>query len=150
MSMSLKVPEDIVHKINFANLQNIPSHAEDIRHMFRATPGYVLMSSDYSSQEPRLTAYVSGDPKMIEAFQKGRDIYATIASVAFKLPYEKCLEFNPDTGEYQADGKARRSEAKSIVLGELLSYAPSTEALVHRLLSENFVNFITQRCVLHY
>ena len=132
------------------NLQNIPSHAEDIRHMFRATPGYVLMSSDYSSQEPRLTAYVSGDPKMIEAFQKGRDIYATIASVAFKLPYEKCLEFNPDTGEYQADGKARRSEAKSIVLGELLSYAPSTEALVHRLLSENFVNFITQRCVLHY
>lgn len=32
------------------NLQNIPSHAEDIRHMFRASPGYVLMSSDYSLQ----------------------------------------------------------------------------------------------------
>jgi len=32
------------------NLQNIPSHAEDIRHIFRATPGYVLMSSDYSLQ----------------------------------------------------------------------------------------------------
>lgn len=30
------------------NVQNIPSHALDIRHMFRATPGYVMMSSDYS------------------------------------------------------------------------------------------------------
>lgn len=30
------------------NLQNIPSHALDIRHMFRATPGYVMLSSDYS------------------------------------------------------------------------------------------------------
>lgn len=30
------------------NMQNIPSHAVDIRHMFRATPGYVMLSSDYS------------------------------------------------------------------------------------------------------
>ncbi|MCM1226151.1 MAG: DNA polymerase [Clostridium sp.] len=30
------------------NMQNIPSRANDIRHMFRATPGYVLLSSDYS------------------------------------------------------------------------------------------------------
>lgn len=30
------------------NMQNIPSHADDIRHMFRATPGYVMLSSDYS------------------------------------------------------------------------------------------------------
>lgn len=33
---------------NSPNLQNIPSKAKDIRHMFRATPGYVLMSSDFS------------------------------------------------------------------------------------------------------
>lgn len=30
------------------NLQNIPSKHGDIRRMFRATPGYVLLSSDYS------------------------------------------------------------------------------------------------------
>jgi len=30
------------------NVQQIPSHAKDIRHMFRATPGYVMISSDYS------------------------------------------------------------------------------------------------------
>nr|DAM46306.1 MAG TPA: DNA polymerase I [Caudoviricetes sp.] len=55
---------------------------------------------------------------MIQAFKDGKDIYATIASLSFNLPYEKCLEFHPETGEYQPDGKARRGEAKSIVLGE--------------------------------
>lgn len=99
------------------NMQNIPSHSTDIRHMFRATPGYVMLSSDYSSQEPRITAYVSNDPKMIQTFKDGRDIYGSIASIAFNVPYESCLEFNPDTGEYQPDGKARRGEAKTIVLG---------------------------------
>lgn len=30
------------------NMQNVPSRNGDIRRMFRATPGYVMMSSDYS------------------------------------------------------------------------------------------------------
>lgn len=68
-------------------------------------------------QEPKITAFVSGDKKMCEAFQNGRDIYATIAGISFNLPYERCLEFHPETHEYQPDGKARRSEAKTIVLG---------------------------------
>lgn len=33
------------------NLQNIPSHNKDIRKMFKATDGYVMMSSDFSQQE---------------------------------------------------------------------------------------------------
>ena len=33
------------------NLQNIPSHNKDIRKMFVASDGYVLMSSDFSQQE---------------------------------------------------------------------------------------------------
>lgn len=70
------------------------------------------------AQEPRITAFVSQDSNMVKAFKENRDIYASIASVAFKVPYEKCLEFHPETGEYQPDGKARRGEAKTIVLGE--------------------------------
>ena len=99
------------------NMQNIPSKAHDIRHMFRATPGYVMLSSDYSQQEPKITAYVSQDETMIQAFKDGKDIYAMIASIAFQVPYEECLEFHPETHEYQPDGKARRGEAKTIVLG---------------------------------
>lgn len=64
---------------------------------------------------------------MIQSFKDGRDIYATIASLAFNLPYEKCLEFHPQTGEYQPDGKARRGEAKTIVLGRPMCYALLSE-----------------------
>ena len=88
------------------------------------TPAYVLMSSDYSQQEPKILAYKSGDPKMIDAFQHGRDIYATIASLSFNKPYEDCLEFYVDengkkTDQVNREGKERRTSAKSIVLGEL-------------------------------
>lgn len=117
------------------NMQNIPSHATDIRHMFRASPGYVMLSSDYSQQEPKLTAFVSQDEKMIQSFKDGRDIYATIASLAFNLPYEKCLEFHPQTGEYQPDGKARRGEAKTIVLG--ITYGRSVTTIADQLFGAN-------------
>lgn len=92
---------------------------------------------------------------MIDAFKHDKDIYATIASLAFNVPYEQCLEFHPETKEYQPDGKARRSEAKTIVLGRPNRFqvlatktnAPSVEAVVHRLLRVNFVNCITHRCI---
>lgn len=53
---------------------------------------------------------------MIKAFQENKDIYSFIASIAFNKTYEECKEFTP-TGEYNPDGKARRTSAKSIVLG---------------------------------
>lgn len=113
------------------NLQNIPSHATDIRHMFRATPGYVMLSSDYSAQEPRLTAFLGNEQKMIETFQQGRDVYATIASLALGYPYEQCLEFHPVTHEYQPDGKARRGIAKVLMLG--ITYGMSVESVAESL-----------------
>lgn len=82
-------------------------------------------------QEPKITAFVSQDPRMIDAFQHDRDIYATIASLAFNVSYEKCLEFHPETHEYQPDGKARRSEAKTILLG--LTYGRSVPSISEQL-----------------
>ena len=100
------------------NLQNIPSHNKDIRKMFKATDGYVLMSSDYSQQEPKVMTQMCGDPKMIEAYKKGKDLYAEIAALSFNTTYENCLEFRPD-GTTNPEGKNRRSQAKSILLGVL-------------------------------
>ena len=100
------------------NLQNIPSHNKDIRKMFKATDGYVLMSSDYSQQEPKVMTQMCGDPKMIQAYQEGKDLYAEIAALSFNTTYENCLEFRPD-GTTNSEGKNRRSQAKSILLGVL-------------------------------
>ena len=103
------------------NLQNIPSHNKDIRKMFIASPGYVLMSSDYSQQEPKCLASLcrqQGDSQMYDTFMQGKDLYSEIASKAFNKPYEECLEFNED-GTTNKQGKSRRTQAKSILLGVL-------------------------------
>lgn len=100
------------------NMQNIPSHNKEIRKMFVASDGYVLMSSDYSQQEPKVMTQMCGDPKMIKAYQEGKDLYAEIAALSFNTTYENCLEFRPD-GTTNSDGKSRRSQAKSILLGVL-------------------------------
>lgn len=102
------------------NLQNIPSHNKEIRQMFKAQDGYVLIGSDFSQQEPMVTAHLSADKKMQEAFINGKDIYATIAALAFHKPYEECKEFRED-GTVNPAGKERRTQAKSIVLGILYS-----------------------------
>lgn len=106
------------------NMQNIPSHNKDIRKMFVADDGYVLMSSDYSQQEPKVMTQMCGDEKMLNAYKQGKDLYAEIASLAFDKPYEDCLEFYLDengnkTGETNKEGKERRTQAKSILLGIL-------------------------------
>lgn len=100
------------------NLQNIPSHNKDIRKMFVASPGYVLMSADYSQQEPKAMTMMCGDPKMIDAYKHGKDLYAEIAALSFNTTYDNCLEFRPD-GTVNPEGKSRRTQAKSILLGVL-------------------------------
>lgn len=106
------------------NMQNIPSHNKDIRKMFVASPGYAILSSDYSQQEPRCMAAMCGDETMLQAYKEGKDLYASIASLAFNKSYEECLEFYLDaygnaTDEVNKAGKERRDSAKSILLGIL-------------------------------
>ena len=98
------------------NLQNIPSHENSIRMLFTASPGYVMVGSDYSQQEPRLLAHYSGDEHMINAYKEGKDLYATIASRVYHNNYEDNLEFRPD-GSMNPDGKKRRSSCKTLLLG---------------------------------
>lgn len=70
------------------------------------------------------------DPLMIEAYKQGKDLYAQIASMSFNKPYEECLEFRPD-GTTNAEGKERRSQAKSILLGVL--YGRGTNSIAEQL-----------------
>lgn len=112
------------------NMQNIPSHNKDIRKMFKATDGYVMMSSDFSQQEVKGMAQMCGDETMAEAFRQGKDFYAQIASVAFNYPYEDCLEFRPD-GTTNPEGKERRSQAKSILLG--INYGRGAASIAEQL-----------------
>lgn len=68
---------------------------------------------------------------MIQSFKDDRDIYGSIASISFGVPYEECLEFHPETHEYQPEGKARRTEAKSVLLG--ICYGRSVQTIADQL-----------------
>lgn len=112
------------------NLQNIPSRpfvlsdgtkidsGHDVRQLFTSSPGCILLSCDYSGQEVRVTAHLAHDEKMIQAYRDGKDVYSEIAALAFNTTYEECCEKRPDGTDNPA-GKARRGEAKKIVLGIL-------------------------------
>lgn len=109
------------------NMQNIPSHNKDIRKMFKASEGNVLISCDYSQQEPRILAHLSGDEKLIQSYKDGKDIYAQIASICFHKNYEDCKEFYPD-GTVNKEGKKLRSIMKAIVLGIMYGKEPDSIA----------------------
>lgn len=73
------------------NLQNIPVRLElgrQIRKMFVASPGCVLVDADYSQIELRVLAHIAGDETMIDAFKNNKDIHSITASQVFKVPLE--------------------------------------------------------------
>lgn len=112
------------------NMQNIPAKDVKIRRMFTASEGHYLLSADYSAQEPRITTHLCRDARMIKAYEEGKDLYAEIAGIAFKQPYDECLEFRPD-GTKNPDGKKRRGQAKAIVLG--VCYGKGVQAIADDL-----------------
>lgn len=78
---------------NNPNLQNIPVKTETgkaIRNAFVATPGYKLVSLDYSQIELRIAALLSGDEYLTKAFQEGKDIHTAVAMKVFGVT-EECV-----------------------------------------------------------
>jgi len=74
------------------NLQNIPVRTDvgrQIRKAFRAPEGHMLICADYSQIELRILAHLSGDPGLIEAFEKDLDIHAAVASKVFGTPIDQ-------------------------------------------------------------
>ncbi len=73
------------------NLQNIPIRTDlgqAIRRAFVASEGRVLLSADYSQIELRIMAHMSGDPGLMEAFERGLDVHAYTAARIFNVPIE--------------------------------------------------------------
>lgn len=85
------------------NMQNIPTRTKlgrEIRRMFAAKDGCVLVDADYSQIELRILAHLSQDENMINAFRSGMDIHAVTASQVLGIPIDKL------TKEERASAKA--------------------------------------------
>jgi DNA polymerase-1 len=92
------------------NLQNIPvRETPEYRECFIAGKDEisgddnVFVIADWSAQEPRIAAYLSGDKKLIDIFNSDKDVYIEIAKEMFN---ETITKSDP-----------RRAEIKEIVIG---------------------------------
>lgn len=87
------------------NLENIPKRQGiKYRQCFIAGQGNVLISLDYSSQEPRIGAYFTQDPLLIQIFQERKDLYIEAAKLMFGWEIDK-------------KDPRRNSRMKPVVLG---------------------------------
>jgi len=107
---------------NNPNLQNIPIRDEsgrEIRKAFIASNDeHLLISADYSQIELRLMAHFSGDPHMLEAFQKNEDIHTATAAKIFHVPLSEVT-------------REQRGQAKTANFG--IIYGISVFGLAQRL-----------------
>lgn len=89
------------------NLQSIPvrkASGAEIRKIFVASPGCVLVDADYSQIELRILAHIANDENMLAAFNNNYDIHAATASQVFNVPIDEVTN-------------AMRSSAKAVNFG---------------------------------
>lgn len=102
------------------NLQNQP-HEEAYRACFVAGEGNCMVIADWSSQEPRIAAFLSQDDNLIELLNSGKDIYVSVAKTALGW----------DIDARTKEGKETRKKVKALILG--IFYGMSAYGLAYRI-----------------
>ena len=85
------------------NLQNIPIRTDEgreLRKLFTASKGNLLIDADYSQIELRLLAHFSSCKELVQAYCDGKDIHTITASQVFEVPVEEV------TSSMRRDAKA--------------------------------------------
>lgn len=85
------------------NMQNLP-RASALKHTILAPAGYVLIDSDSSQIEARTLAWLAEQNDLVEAFDRGEDVYKIMASAIYGKPVEEI-------------SKSERFVGKTTVLG---------------------------------
>jgi len=68
------------------NLQNLPSRGQNagkLKSSIKPPEGYVIIDSDSSQIEARTVAWLAGQDDLVEAFDKGEDVYKIMASAIY-------------------------------------------------------------------
>ena len=60
------------------NIQQVPRDPE-VRSLFGGVAGYRVVELDYSQLELRIMAWLSGEPRMLEAYERGEDLHQITA-----------------------------------------------------------------------
>lgn len=104
------------------NMQQVPSDPA-IRSLFVARPGHKFVVVDYSQIEPRVAAHYSEDPKLVDVYRKGGDLYSTILKESIPWIKKSVEEIRHD--------KPLRAVGKELGLSVLYGIGPTR--LAYRL-----------------
>lgn len=105
------------------NLQNIPrasAYGAVVKEMYKAKDGYVLTQFDFSQAELRLTAIVSGDLTMTEAYAAGIDLHR------FTFQNIQGLSDSEWDALPKSEQKEYRNKAKPINFGLIYMMTPAS------------------------
>ena len=134
------------------NLQNIPIRMEmgkAIRKVFVPKEGFVFLDADYSQIELRILAHMSGDEKLIEAYNSSADIHRATAAQVFGVPLDEVTDeqrrnakavnfgiiYGMSSFGLSQDLSISRKEAKEYIERYFASY-PTIKTFIDGLVSE--------------
>ena len=93
------------------NLQNLPRKSP-LKKALKAPPGYVVIDCDSSQIEARTLAWLAGQWDLVEAFEKGEDVYKIMAAQIYGVPIEEVTD-------------AQRFVGKTTILGAGYGMGPT-------------------------
>lgn len=73
------------------NLQNLPRKSP-LKKAIRAPEGYVFIDCDSSQIEARTLAWLAGQQDLVDAFDRGEDVYKIMASSIYSVPVEEVTD----------------------------------------------------------
>lgn len=108
------------------NTQQIPAKRPEVRKLFTAEEGRILVSMDFSQIELRVLAHMADEKVLIDAFHKGRDIHSTTAAMISngKYSYEDVEKYKDTEGH---ECLKLRKQAKVVNFG--IVYGMSAKGL---------------------
>ena len=103
------------------NIEQLPKNNSiaNIRNLYVAEPGNVLIVADYSGQEVRIMAQESGDTNLKSALRKGYDVHLATANEMHNLNIS-ALGLTDKTEEHsvaKTKYKTQRDDCKCVVFG---------------------------------
>jgi DNA polymerase-1 len=103
------------------------SRLKEIKNIFMADPGFILIGADYRQAEVRMLAHMSKDDALIEAM-RSTDIHEFIACLLFGLSLDQMKALKESDSER---AKLMRRAAKTIVFG--LIYGRSIKSIATQM-----------------
>jgi DNA polymerase len=115
------------------NLQNLPRGEMfgcNLRHVLKAPEGYTFVSADLQAIEPRCSAYILGDEKLLEHLKNGIDIYEAHARSTMGYAEDKPLKRKEGDPDKERCDKIRElAKVRVLSLGYGTSWSKMYEAM---------------------